>query len=434
VSVQKAWSRFARWLIWVAGRARRMRLRQPDIAVPLATLFRYGIQRPTRAPAVVPQHPERILVIRLDAMGDLIMSSPIFRELKMCFPESKITAIVQEKQREVLEGNPYVSEVICVGSGRRGWILQRLRKQIALTMTYFGHLRNMRFDLVLNPRLQYDFYGARYLTRLVAGNVTVEYATKASNDDLPVEPSRRGFTRITVLPRPKPQLEVLSNIGMVEYVTGKPCSSLPALYPAEGDKAFARRLCIAGEPGTIRLAIGFDAAAEIRKWPLERWAEVINRLGETVPISVFVIFPQPKAAEGRELGSMVRTRATLVGGATLRQLAALLELCDLYIGPDSGLAHMAAASNCAPVIVSPHPVDGKIDHPNSPALFGPFLASAQIVRPARGLSPCQGACDALRPHCILQVTAEEVVATALNAIRQLDALSHSNKSEAEQLG
>jgi heptosyltransferase-2 len=423
-------SRFAGWLIWAAGCFRRMRDRHPDIPVTLATLLGYGVQRPTRVPALALRDPENILVVQLGAMGDLILSTLIFRELKLRYPDSRITALVQELHKDVLEGNPYVHEVLCVEIRTSNWLFRRSRTELALTRIYLSHLRNRRFDLVLNPRLQYDYYGGRYLTRLVAGNVTVEYATRNSEGKTPAEVSSHRFTKITVLPRPKPQLEVLSNMNFIEYVTGRPCTSLPRLYPGEEDRAFARRVSLPAEPGAFNLAVSFEAGAESRRWPLERSAEVVNKLAESVSISAFVICPKSKEAEGRELMSMLRTKATLVSGATLRQLTALLDLCDLSLGPDSGLAHMSAASNCAPIVVSPHPLDGDIDHRNSPALFAPFSPSAQIVRPAQALPPCRGACDAVKPHCILQVTTDQVVSAAMNAIRQLDSESVSGQLQA----
>ena len=51
----------------------------------------------------------------------------------------------------------------------------------------------------------------------------------------------------------------------------------------------------------------------------------------------------------------------------------MLERCDLFIGNDSGTAHLAAAMDCKTIVISRHPRDGDPNHSNSPVRFGSLL-------------------------------------------------------------
>ena len=110
----------------------------------------------------------------------------------------------------------------------------------------------------------------------------------------------------------------------------------------------------------------------------------------------------------------------ILSGVPLRAVCAVLERCDLFVGNDSGTAHLAAAMDCPTVVVSRHPADGDQNHANSPARFGPRCALFRVVQPLTGDGMCVESCRSAEAHCIKQVTAERVAAAALELLpRQL---------------
>ena len=62
----------------------------------------------------------------------------------------------------------------------------------------------------------------------------------------------------------------------------------------------------------------------------------------------------------------------------LREVCAVLECCDIFIGNDSGCAHLAAAVGCSTIVVSRHPSDGDPNHYNSPVRFAPYANNARV--------------------------------------------------------
>ena len=86
---------------------------------------------------------------------------------------------------------------------------------------------------------------------------------------------------------------------------------------------------------------------------------------------------------GREAVARHPHVINLAGATNLRELCAALKFCRVVLTNDSGPMHMAGAAGVPVVEVSCHPLSGPIDHPNSPARFGPWGVSARIVQPAR---------------------------------------------------
>jgi heptosyltransferase-2 len=106
------------------------------------------------------------------------------------------------------------------------------------------------------------------------------------------------------------------------------------------------------------------------------------------------------------------TATGLAGRTTLRETAAVLERCRLYVGNDSGPLHLAAAGGVPCVEISCHPATGRPDHENSPDRFGPWGVPHVVLRAASPRAPCDGYCGAQAPHCILEVDVDAVVAAA----------------------
>ena len=99
-------------------------------------------------------------------------------------------------------------------------------------------------------------------------------------------------------------------------------------------------------------------------------------------------------------------------------MCAVLEQCDLFIGNDSGPAHLAAAMNCPTVVVSRHPRNGALDHSNSPARFAPRGGRVMVLQPASGMDDCTECCREAEAHCILQVTVDEVLAVSMKLLQE----------------
>jgi ADP-heptose:LPS heptosyltransferase len=106
------------------------------------------------------------------------------------------------------------------------------------------------------------------------------------------------------------------------------------------------------------------------------------------------------------------TAISAAGVLSLRAAAALLRRCRLYIGHDTGAMHLAAAVGVPVVEISCHPLTGSPYSWNAPQRFGPWGVPSRILQPTKPLPPCRNECDTDKPHCILQIEPDAVIAAA----------------------
>ena len=87
------------------------------------------------------------IVFRLDALGDLVLTTPLFRELKRSYPQAHITAVVQEAYKSILATNPSVDEVLTIRSRRSRWLPKGALHLLAVLSFYRRELQGRRFDV-----------------------------------------------------------------------------------------------------------------------------------------------------------------------------------------------------------------------------------------------------------------------------------------------
>jgi ADP-heptose:LPS heptosyltransferase len=129
------------------------------------------------------------------------------------------------------------------------------------------------------------------------------------------------------------------------------------------------------------------------------------------------------------LERLLDCESILLCGAPLREVCAVLERCDLFIGNDSGAAHLAAATDCKTIVISRHPRNGNPNHANSPQRFGPHCSEARVLQPAGGLDACADDCRVAEPHCITAVSVDDVVAAARAMLRGAPASFHPESAK-----
>ena len=373
----------------------------------LAAGFRSVRPRRAKRPVALSSQP-RIVVVRLDALGDVLLSSSVFRSLRKKFPHAHITAVVQQRCVPILELNPHIDRILTPSASRARKLLGPARQELAIFWLYNQVFRNEQVDCVLQPRLGFDYFGENMLVRLLDANLTIRY-----EDQLRIGPAKiilRYLFKNTVNLRPGPaEHEALRNARIAEELTGEFAEPAPELFLSEADHSLQKRIFNEIDRDSLVVCVAFGAQAKRRVWPVDRWSEVINHLALLRKIHAIVICSRDELASGEELRDRLRTPSTLVSGSSIREIAAVMGASELFLGADSGLAHIAAVMGCVPVIVSPHCQNGDPDHQNSPIRFRPFIEGAIVLQPSAPIKPCFNGCDATHAHCILQIGIDEVV-------------------------
>lgn len=348
--------------------------------------------------------PQRVAVLVPEYIGDVVLSGPLLRALSGRFPAADLIALAPPSVAPLLEACPYVRTVVAWPPGLRA----------ALCLGW--RLRRMRPDLVLVPRADPD-RGWAPMVAIVSGaprrlGLTDAVGWPARIKRLQAAP----LFSATVRPAVSVHHERLRRLTMAQYLGAELPGAELEIWTTPADTERAGAFLATLPSGRSRVAIGLGASAAQRVWPPERFAEVIDRLAEHGAIVPLLIGSQADEARVAAVRAVSRTPVFFLAEATLRESAVLLRSCALFIGNDSGPAHLAAAAGVPVVVISSYPVGGAPGHPNSPAKCGPACAVARVVQPSCPAgAECSGGCVAERAHCILGVTVEAVVAAAESA-------------------
>jgi len=352
-------------------------------------------------------HRFTILVIKLDLIGDVILSVPALRELRRSFPESRILLVVQPQAKQLVDACPYVDRVMPFDpAGPR--LLRPFAWTVRLARVGWA-LAKERVDSAIVLRWDVDSIGCG-VAYVSGASVRAGYSESVNPDKAK---ANRGNDRLLtkVLNNRRPEHEVISALSLIGRVGAVTGSTDLELWLTEQDRSKAEALLsqMTANSGAV-VAVGIGASECKRQWPITRYRAVCKTLKDSG--FRLVMLGSVRDAEAArfvadELGEGV---INLAGCTSLRETAAILARCRLIVGNDSGLVHMAAAVSVPSVVISCHPRNGDPLHPNSPHRFAPWGVRNVVLQPLSATPPCEGGCDANDAHCILAIEPHKVVA------------------------
>lgn len=253
-----------------------------------------------------------VLFIRLSAIGDIVLSTPLLRELATAFPEARISFCTKAPFIDLLTANPriercYTPDTLPPGSS---------------------------YDLVVD--LQNNARSRSIVRRVHAGKV-VRYRKRNWKKWLLVKfrIDMTGAYRSV----PDRYREAFSGFAV------RPDDRRCELYPSSDDRVYAGTL--PASPA-YRLAVCFGAMHASKRYPPVKFAGVLSRLFDGLPIQVVLLGGVSDAPFAADLLGFLPNRhrdrvIDLSGRCTLMQTAAVLESSDAVLCNDTGLMHIASA-------------------------------------------------------------------------------------------
>jgi heptosyltransferase-1 len=303
----------------------------------------------------------RILVVRLGAMGDVIHTLPAVASLKHSLPYSRITWIVESKWQALLEGNPYVEQVIPLDRRTPGGLLGTGRE-----------LRAVRFDFAV------DFQG---LTKsAIVATLARAERIFGFGDSREAPASWFYSTRI----RPRGVHMVERNLELAEAAGA---TNLLRTFPIPN-----------GSPeGTLPKSDFVLACPSAgwggKEWPLEFYSALGARLRRETGLTLVLNGPQPPVVENTH--SHVSGLAGLID-ATRRAVA--------VVGLDSGPLHLAAALGKPGVAIY---------GPTDPSINGPYASAITLLRSPDAATTYKRLRE---PHASMRAVGPEAVFEALKPV------------------
>lgn len=286
---------------------------------------------------------QRVLIIKLSALGDIIHALPVSSAIKKAFPHVELTWAVEEGFEPLLIGNPYLSHILSLPK-----INARLLRSPAFHREYFQRLRDVRshrFDLTL------DLQGLTKSALLAAASgarVRLGYHWLREASTIFERP----------IPRREESIHIVDQYLDVARFLGAPVEKVDfPFHIPESDKVKVSEMLSNGgiDSSTPFISINPASALAIKQWSAEKYGTLIDCMKGRLGIST-VLVTADKIVAGHVAASAKSPFVNLVGRTNLKQLARVLQLSALHICGDTGSAHLAAALGC-PVIALIGPTD-----------------------------------------------------------------------------
>ena len=367
-------------------------LKDPGLGETLSRNFRAKIEKEFSLETMVEKtlrvyqealESQRILILKLGAVGDVVLITPSLRAIRRKFPRATITLLVGRDAFELVQHCPYLDGLLTYDRVRkdRGFLgLWRLGSE----------LRRRGFDLAIDLQ---NNKKSQLLSFLSFASRRVGWS--------------RGPFRILVnqrQPEPKEpmspvehQFRLLSALGIDEQ------DESLELWVQPKDETTVKRFLegewLSGQEPLVGLNLGGSPQWLTKRWPLEYYAELCDRLSQD-NIRVVVTGTGAEEQRLRQLLKLVQTRPIVaVGKTTLPQLASLLKRCKAYVTVDSAPLHVASGVG-TPVIALFGPTD--------PLRHFPPKTQGTILNKEVPCHPCYRRHCPIGLICMTQITPQEV--------------------------
>jgi heptosyltransferase III len=315
----------------------------------------------------------KILVVQIGKIGDMVLTTPLFREIHRHFPGARVNALVSHRGAPVIRGNPNVSKILVY------------RKDPLRLLFLLIKLRFTQYDFLIDPKDHFSTESA-LLARMSGAKITIGF-NKAEN---------------TVFSRPLPAREenyamhaAARNLLPLKLMgISKSLSDRPELFP---DPILQTGIC--ERYGALKgktILLNISAGDACRLWEEQKWREVAG-ICLKKGFQVFLSF-QPKDAA--MAGNIQRQQpgVILFHSASIRDMVALVPLVSLVVTPDTSIVHIASAFNIPQVALFP-PVEWNLNK------FRPLSDLSVVVQPKEG-------------EAIAAIRAEDVVRAVETIVNQ----------------
>ncbi len=403
----------------------------------LGTLMMTLVRRVGRSPAA--SSPARILIVQLDHLGDAVLSTPLIAELHAAYPGSIIDVLASPSNHEVFKADPHVNRVQVAD---RTWF-ERRPERWGLAPAVWGlgrSLRRYRYDLGIDVRgdvlsvlvlalagiprrVGWAMGGGAFLLTDVATWIPGRHEVrsrlallsllgidedKSSRVDVHVaDEDRIAIARRLAEAWPR-RTARRSEVHAVTHRRGSLAQGrdlhstphTPHSVPDDADWLHADRFT--RQPPLLAVHLG--AGTRAKRWPVSSWMTLIDRyLNDGWRVVIVGGCEDIPLASGIEHHERLRDWA---GTMTVSQTTALLERADLFIGADSGPAHLAASVRTLSVIL--------FSGTNQPRQWRPWSRHSLILRHRVPCQPChQKTCPLADHPCMSGLSPDRVYKSAM---------------------
>ena len=332
--------------------------------------------------------PKRILVVKLDHLGDVILATPVFSNLRQAYPNVELHALTGAWSRVVLERHPDINKVLEYNSPA----FCRTGRPTSLKQTFqlYRQLRRQEYDLLVELRGDWRivWFALLRITPHRLSRAALQIASK-------LRLSRFSGTH-----------ETTRNLDVLRYM-GIPASVQTATFSVTtADEKWASNFLATHkiDRQDPLVAIHPGSPIPLKRWLPERYAELADWLIAQKRAQVLFVGVKNEIPIITEIQEFMRAgTVSIAGKTTLTQLASILHICNVFIGNDSGPMHLAAAVGTQTI---------GLYGPGDPTHFGPMGTQCQTIRRKLDCPPCLGTtCQLGKEGCMSEIQVIDVIQT-----------------------
>jgi lipopolysaccharide heptosyltransferase I len=302
------------------------------------------------------QPSDRLLVIRLGAVGDVIRTLPAVRWIKRACPAVPIAWVVEDLSRDLLLGQPDIDEVIRFPRRELREALAHPLRAARAFAALLRILRSRRFTVAA------DFQGScksGLLALLSGARRRVGFAPGHSREASWI------FTNEWVRPPVARMNRVARNLQVASALGGSDDDVTVPLPELAEDRAEADRIVGELRAGGRRVVVfspGTSHRQRHKRWPIGHYARLASLMQRTIGVTPAIAWGPGEEEIARAIVLESGDGAQLLPPMGLRLLASVLRRADLFVGADTGPMHLAWAVGC-PVVAVFGPTDPALNAP-----------------------------------------------------------------------
>lgn len=300
----------------------------------------------------------KLLVVDLAFIGDLIMSTPAYANLRKGFPEAQIDLLAAPGSRPVIENNGVFNRIFTTGIKTGGWKSIREESELMATECY---------DLVVSF---HRGHGSLLMLKMAGVPHRIGFTNGGRSffltGGIPFQLYRhRAWNHLRLIDECLPI--------DVDYTIPTHIELDPDAVESIGSKLRDR------VRGTPLIAINPNAAWPSKRWTVEGFAEIADKISAMGYLPVLIGSPKEKGISEGVVKHMKTVPLDLTGETSLKELAALLSMCALLITNDSGPMHMAHAVKTKVIAIF---------GPTDPERCGPWLGEIGPIQKELDCAKC----------------------------------------------
>ena len=300
----------------------------------------------------------RILIVRLSAIGDCVLTVPLVHALRNMYPGAHLSWIVDERAAALLDGLAGLDELLVIP--------RRWHRSISSILGIRRALRRRDFDIVIDPQ---SLTKSGLLSRLTGASQRICFAPPVGRElgpwlgNVRVRPTREHVVEQT--------LQLIEPLG-----DHNPTNVIFNLPQYQGTDAIADFAAVCTRRASNIAVVNVGAGWPSKLWSAARFASVVRYLGVEHGLASIVVWHGREREMAVDVISQSGGHGHLAPVTSLRELATLCREAQLFIGSDTGPLHIAAAVGT--------PCVG-LYGPTSPARCGPYGSQHRVIQPGGGV-------------------------------------------------